>query len=131
MERRELALACLALVTAGLVAPGCGGKTATTPTTMPAPPITTPPQTGVTISIVSNSGSQAFSPNPASVPAGQTVVFRNTTGSNHRLVADSSGGWDSGTIAPGTATAAITVGVSGSFHCTIHGSMVGSITVGQ
>jgi plastocyanin len=117
--------ACAALVVY-ISAAGCGSKTAPSPSN--TPPVTGPPATGTTISIVSNSGTQAFSPNPASVPAGQTVVFRNTTGSAHRILADNSS-WDAGTIAGGAASAAIAIGAASSFHCSIHGSMTGSIAV--
>ena len=108
---------------------GCGGgKAPTTPSITTTPPVTTPPNTAITINIVSNSGSQAFSPNPASVPAGQAVTFRNTTGSTHRIVADN-GAWDAGTIASGASS--VIPGAAASFHCSIHGSMTGSLTVGQ
>jgi plastocyanin len=125
MERTTALLAGLAF--AGIFVTACGSKTAPTPA-VTTPPVTPPPpqtQIGVTVSIVSNSGIQAFSPNPATVPAGQTVTFRNSTGSNHRIVADNAG-WDTGAIAGGASSTAISVTAPVSFHCAIHGSMVGS-----
>jgi len=131
MSRLERWMAGCALVACSGLASGCGGTASSSPTTPTSPPVTTPPQTtGVTISIVGNSGTQAFSPNPAMVPTGQTVTFRNTTGSTHRIVADN-GVWDAGTLGGGVSSAAIAVGAAVSFHCSIHGSMSGSIAVGQ
>ena len=83
----------------------------------------------VTISIVSNSGSQAFAPNPATVPAGQALVFRNSTGSTHRIVADN-GAWDTGALSSGSSSATIPSAGGVSFHCAIHSSMVGTIVPG-
>ena len=96
----------------------------------PAPtntPTSTGTGTSVTITIVGNSGSQAFSPNPATAATGQTVVFRNSSAGTHRIVADS-GAWDAGTIAPGSTSPAVPVtSTPAPFHCTIHQSMVGTI----
>ena len=75
-----------------------------------------------------SSSSQAFTPNPAAVPVGQTVVFRNNSGGTHRIVADN-GAWDAGTIAPGGTSSPISVNSASavSYHCTIHSSMMGGI----
>jgi len=107
-------------------ASACGSRTAPSPP-VATPPITLPPpsQSGISISIVGNSGTQAFSPNPATVPAGQLVIFRNASSSNHRIVADN-GAWDTGAIAVGASSAAISMTAPVSFHCAIHGSMMGS-----
>jgi plastocyanin len=78
------------------------------------------------VSIVANSGSAAFSPNPTSVPGGQTLQFRNTATGTHRIVADD-GSWDTGTLTSGATSLAMTIARTGAYHCTIHASMVGSI----
>ena len=114
------------LVAAGMLLQGCD-------TTAPPAPFSGPvPSSGtaanVTIGIVASSGSQAFTPNPAAVPAGQTVAFRNSTGGTHRIVADN-GAWDTGAIAPGATSLSIsiTAPTAVSYHCSIHSSMVGAI----
>ena len=80
----------------------------------------------VTVSIVGSSGSTAFSPNPTTVPAGQTLAFRNTTGVTHRVIADN-GTWDAGTVAAGATSTVVTIAAASPYHCTIHPSMVGGV----
>jgi len=97
----------------------------------------TPPPSGgggaanTTITIVSENGSQSFSPNPASVPVGQTVAWRNADSTTHHIVADN-GSFDEGVTGPGATGAAVTVGNGAiTYHCTIHPSMVGTINGSQ
>ena len=94
---------------------GCGGsENPTTPTT-----------SGATISIVGQNGAQAFTPNPAPF-GGQSVVFKNNDGSTHRIVLND-GSVDTGDIAPGATSRAVTMPGSGTnFHCMIHPGMIGS-----
>ncbi len=82
----------------------------------------------VTIAIVGQAGSQSFTPNPASVPMGQTVAFKNNDVTTHHIVQDG-GAFDTGALAPGATSAPITVNTASAlpFHCTIHPSMVGTI----
>ena len=40
----------------------------------------------VTINVVSENGAQSFSPNPATLPAGQMVVWHNVDSVTHRVV---------------------------------------------
>ena len=112
----------------GALATGCGSDAPAAPSPPSGSSSTTPPVVTVTISIVASSGSQAFTPNPAAVPAGQTVVFRNNSGGTHHIVADN-GVWDAGTIAPGGTSSPVNVNgaTTVSYHCTIHSSMVGGI----
>ncbi len=105
-----------------------GGGSYNAPPTTPSPtPTPTPAPSGanVTVSIVGSSGSGAFSPNPASATAGQTVAFKNNDGTQHRIVSNA-GGYDSGNIAPGATSSTMTVssGSAQNFHCTIHPTMV-------
>lgn len=108
-----------------LLASACGGSSAVSAPT----PVTPGGGTAnVTISIVGMNGSQSFSPNPASVPAGQTVAFRNNDSTTHHIVQDQ-GAFDTGNLAPGATSAAITISNSSAlpYHCSIHPSMVGTI----
>jgi len=84
----------------------------------------------VTITINGMNGNQSFSPNPGSVPAGQTVAWRNADSITHTATADN-GAFDTGSIAPGATSAPITMGTAGSlsYHCRIHPTMVGTLTV--
>jgi plastocyanin len=89
----------------------------------------------------STMGSTAFSPNPFSesfatrakviwVNADRTSSgYGGTTGTTHHLISDT-GVFDSGAFAPGTSFA-YTFPASGTYayHCTIHPSMVGTITL--
>jgi len=69
----------------------------------------------------------AFSPSDVTVAVGGTVTFVNDDTVAHDVVGDS---WDSGQLAPG-ASFAQTFPTAGTFafHCSIHPSMTGSVTV--
>jgi plastocyanin len=111
---------------AALDAWGCGGGGGYggSPTTSPTP---TPTATTVTISITGVKGKQSFSPNPATVAAGQQVVFRNDDRVTHRVIIDDRS-VDSGDIAPGASSQPLPLGaVSKPYHCSLHPSMVGSL----
>ena len=63
------------------------------------------------------------------VAAGTTVVVRNDDGATHTLTADD-GSFDTGSIDAG-GTGEITLSAAGTFtfHCEVHPSMTGTITV--
>lgn len=90
----------------------------------------------VTITIVGMNGNLSFSPNPGVVPVGKTVAWRNADtgayggGTTHHIVADG-GSFDAGVLAPGSTSAPIMMSTAGSFayHCAIHPSMTGTLTV--
>jgi plastocyanin len=123
--RRSGTLA-VAIATA-LFALSCGGGGGSTPTS-PSNPGTggggggTP--TIVTITITGQGGKLAFTPNPASVAAGQTVVFKNNDTVAHHVMLDD-GSAQTPDIPPGATSAAVTIGANKSYHCTIHPGMVG------
>jgi plastocyanin len=117
----------------------CGGGGGTSSPTAPsaavAPPAATtvvPPATPVTttvsVSIVTSTGNQAFSPNPVRANAGDTVMFRNADATMHHLVLDD-GSADFGDIAPGASSRGVVLRTASPllFHCTLHATMVGSI----
>lgn len=82
-----------------------------------------------TISIVGSVGSGAFNPNPITIASGDSVAWANNDFATHHIVLDN-GTYDSGDIGPGAsspATSALTA--SATYHCTIHPSMTGTITV--
>ena len=81
----------------------------------------------VPIDVVAINGAQSYSPNPASVPAGQMVVWHNIDKETHRIVLDDRS-VDTGNLAPGASSAPMPIGAVGPYHCTIHPEMVGTIT---
>ena len=85
------------------------------------------PAGATTINVVAINGAMSFSPNPASIPAGQTVVWHNIDSVTHRVVLND-GTLDTGNLDPGTYSSPMTIGTPGGYHCSIHPVMVGTIT---
>ena len=107
---------------------GCGSTSSSSPT---GPTVTSAPPAGATIiNVVGENGAQSFSPNPATVPAGQMVVWHNVDTVTHRVVLND-GTLDTGNIAPGAFSAPMILRAVGPYHCSIHPSMVGTIVSGQ
>jgi plastocyanin len=136
-------LMTIAFVTTIFVVYGCGGSASPSPTspspTSPTPTSPTPtgptgtpaPTAGaITINVVRENGAQSFSPNPATVPPGQMVVWHNVDTVTHRVVLND-GTLDTGNIAPGAFSAPMILRAVGAYHCSIHPSMVGTIVSGQ
>ena len=120
--------AALAL-TAALCAASCGGGSSSTGSGSPTAPTSgggNPVATTVTITITGQNGKLAFNPNPATVAAGQLVMFKNNDVVAHHIMLDD-GSIQTSDIAPGATSAAVAMGTSGSstYHCTIHPGMVG------
>ncbi len=133
-QERKRTLGILAVVAGVLVAIACGGGGAggTGPSAMPTP---TPPRplaqtADVTITINSMSGAQSFSPEPGPVKVGQKVAWRNADGIAHTATGS---GFDTGSIPSGATSASITFSAAGNvaYHCSIHPSMVGTLSVTQ
>jgi len=129
MEKSKRSLTILAVVAGIVSAVACGGSGYSSNPTAPNPaPSPGGGSADVTITINGMNGAQSFSPNPASVKVGQTVSWRNADSTTH----DPTGsGWGTGSIGPGQTSAPIMFSTAGSFdyHCTIHPSMVGTLTV--
>jgi plastocyanin len=118
-----------ALIGIGLGMWGCGGSGYSSGSGDPTSP--TPPTNGsgvVTINVVAINGAQSFSPNPATVPSGRTVVWHNVDTVTHRVVLNDRS-VDTGDLAPGASSQSMTIGGAsgGQYHCSIHPVMVGSI----
>ena len=114
-----------ALFVSVAAASGCGSgssySASNSLTTSPSP-TSTPTST---IMIVGRSGTQAFTPNPASF-GGQQVVFKNNDTVTHHIVFND-GSVDTGNIAPGATSGAVAFPGSGvNYHCVIHPGMIGS-----
>jgi plastocyanin len=129
-------LALGAMLSLSVALASCGGSSYNA---NPMSPTTTPPSTSnpvtaadVTITITGMNGSLSFSPNPGPVKVGQTVAWRNGDSVTHTATADG-GSFDTGNIAPGATSSPIKVSAAGAFsyHCAIHPTMVGSLSVTQ
>ena len=121
-----------AVLVAGLVVSGCDRKDeyGSDPAT-PAGPTPPPAADVVTIEVVAIHGAQSFSPNPAHVPAGQTVVWHNVDTTTHRVLLNDLS-VDTGYLPPGAYSQPITIrGTGGGYHCAVHPEMVGTVTVHQ
>jgi plastocyanin len=130
-----------AIVALSLVVSGCsdsatyGGGSPVAPTPTPPPPTAnptpTPPGGVVTIDIVRDNGAQSFSPNPATLPAGQMVVWRNVDSITHRVVLNN-GSVDTGDLGAGASSRPMSINTGNApYHCSIHPSMVGTIVPGN
>jgi len=117
-----------ALVAAAAVMSACGGGSGYGSSTPTAPSASSPPpSTAVTITITRQNGSQSFSPNPAAA-GGRLVVFRNADTVVHRVRLND-GSIDTGDIAPGATSTAVTMPDGGTnYHCSLHPDMIGAVS---
>ena len=110
--RKLIYLGALALVLVVLIAPSAGATGQQTATT--------------TVSIQDF----FFSPANVSVPAGTTVTWVNEGNVPHTVTSDD-GQFDSGVLMPGDSYTVMFKGQGTiTYHCAIHPSMMGSVTVG-
>jgi plastocyanin len=100
----------------------CGAYNSPTPVPDGGPPA----GADVVINVISENGAQSFSPNPATIPAGKTVVWHNVDRTVHHVVLDD-GRLDAGNLNPGQYSAPMTLPAPGPYHCTIHPNMVGRL----
>ena len=115
--------ASLAALTVGVVACGGNGYGSSSPSSPSNTPL---PAGAITINVVRENGSQSFSPNPATVPTGQTVVWHNIDTTTHRVMLND-GALDTGNLAPGAFSQSMTLVAVGPYHCSIHPDMVGTV----
>ena len=117
----------MAVVTLGLGVWGCGGNSYTSGNS--GSPIAPTSSTSgvVTINVVAVNGAQSFSPNPASLPVGQMVVWHNVDSITHHVVLND-GSVDTGDLPPGASSQPMAIAAAGGqYHCSIHPVMVGSV----
>ena len=114
-------------VLAGALASACGGSSG--PSTSPTP--TGGGSSGgssnvVTITIKGVNGKLSFDPNPATVQAGQVVVFKNADVVTHHVMLDDKS-METTDIAAGASSQPLAIGaINKAYHCSLHPSMVGS-----
>lgn len=114
------------LMASAVIAVSCGGGGSPSGPTPPAGGGNGGTNATVTITITGQGGRLAFSPNPATVSAGQLVVFKNNDKETHHVMLDD-GTVQTPDIAPGATSAPVAMGTSGAktYHCSIHPGMVG------
>jgi plastocyanin len=124
-------LVTASVLTLGLGMWGCSGSGYSSGSTSnPAAPTPMPSNGVVTINVVAINGAQSFSPNPATLPAGQMVVWHNVHNTTHRVMLND-GSLDTGDLAPGMSSQPMALGAAGApYHCSIHPEMIGSINQG-
>src|SRR5262245_12580802 len=117
------------VVAASLGTWGCGSGYSSGSSGSPGAP--TPSPSGlVTVDVVAIDGAQSFSPNPATLPLGQMIVWHNVDKVTHHVVLND-GSVDTGNLAPGASSPPMPIEAgSGAYHCSIHPVMVGSIVQG-
>jgi plastocyanin len=123
---REVAI--VTILALGLATWACSGSGYSSGSTnSPAAPTPMTSNGVVTINVVAINGVQSFSPNPATLPAGQMVVWHNVNNTTHRVVLND-GSVDTGNLAPGASSQPMPIGAaSGQYHCSIHPEMIGSL----
>jgi plastocyanin len=106
---------------------GCGGNSYTSGNSGNPIAPTSSISGVVTINVVAVNGAQSFSPNPASLPVGQMVVWRNVDTITHHVVLNDQS-IDTGDLQPGASSQPMTIAAAGGqYHCSIHPVMVGSL----
>src|SRR5256885_4487869 len=79
----------------------------------------------VTVDVLGINGQRSFSPNPAIFVDGQMVIWHNLDIYTHHVVFDDRS-IDTGELRPGAWSAALPIGTTGTYHCTIHPEMLGT-----
>ena len=122
------AFAIVTVLALGLATWACSGSGYSNGSTnSPAAPTPIASNGVVTINVVAINGAQSFSPNPATLPAGQMVVWHNVNNTTHRVVLND-GSVDTGNLAPGASSQPMAIGATGGqYHCSIHPEMIGSV----
>jgi plastocyanin len=122
------AFAIVTVLALGLATWACSGSGYSSGSTnSPAAPTPTTSNGIVTIDVVAINGTQSFSPNPATLPTGQMVVWHNVNNTTHRVVVND-GSVDTGNLAPGASSQPMAIGAGGGqYHCSIHPEMTGSL----
>jgi plastocyanin len=119
-----------AVVAVGLGMLACGGGYSSGSSANPTSPTPSSAAGVVTVNVIAINGAQSFSPNPATLPAGQMIVWHNVDNVTHHVRLND-GSVDTGDLLPGASSRPMPVEAGGGpYHCAIHPVMVGSINQG-
>ena len=115
-----------AVLALGLGVWGCNGSGYSNGNNGGSP--TAPSTSGVvTVDIVGMNGALSFSPNPATLPSGQMIVWHNVDVVTHHVVLND-GSLDTGNLDPGRYSQPAELrAAAGQYHCSIHPVMIGSV----
>jgi plastocyanin len=114
-------------IAVALAIAACSGSATPAPSAQPsaAPPAAAPAAAGSAVSIANF----AFAPASMTVAVGTTVTWTNTDSAGHTVTADD-GSFKSDKLGTGTAFShTFTTAGTYTYHCSIHSSMTGTITV--
>jgi plastocyanin len=128
MRSRSITLAVGGVALFALVfAAACGGSYGS-----PTSPTTPSGGGGGGASVTVTIAGLSYSPSSVSVAVGGTIAWKNNDSVAHTATSDN-GSFDTGSIAPGATSAAITMSTAGTFtyHCQIHPGMVATVNVTQ
>jgi plastocyanin len=124
-SRRLLLAASAVVLSIGIAACGSDDKSSAVDTAPTTTTTTAPAGDGTTVV------AKGFAFTDLTVQPGEQFTLDNQDGTTHTLTADD-GSFDSGRVAGGTSSAPLTApGTAGdfAFHCEIHKSMTGTLTV--
>lgn len=100
-----------------------------TPRPSPNPTPTPPPPDDLIITITGQNGGMSYSPSSAHARVGQTVIWRNADSTVHTATG---GGINTGFIDPGGQSGVLMSSAGNiNYHCSVHPSMTGSLSVTQ
>jgi hypothetical protein len=100
-----------------------------TPRPSPNPTPTPPPPDDLIITITGENGGMSYSPSSATAKVGQTVIWRNADSTTHTATANG-GAFNTGFIGPGGQSSLLMESAGNfNYHCNVHPSMVGSLSV--
>jgi plastocyanin len=127
----NIAALTLILFIVSIAFSACTSAPTTTITEVPAGSVANPPPASSNTEAEVKISGFAFNPTPLEIKAGTTVTWKNEDSASHTVVADD-GSFSSNTINQGESFS-FTFDKAGSFpyHCGIHTSMKGTITVTQ
>jgi plastocyanin len=123
---RMLYRSALLVVVTGMLA-SCSNNASTTPSS-------TPPSSGNSAAVNVpytggyGSGASSFVPGSVKIPVGGSVAWSNSDSIEHHPTADD-GSWNENLPAGGDAAHTFSTPGTYSYHCSIHPSMTGTITV--
>lgn len=126
---KQIFLLMTMAASAVLLGAGCAGPTTTSQPTVTIPPTATNPTPAPASSASVTIANFSFQPDSITLAVGATVTWTNNDSVPHTVTADD-GSFSSGTLAPG-ATFSRTFPAAGSvaYHCAIHPSMRGTLTI--
>ena len=125
---RMLYRPALLVMAIGMLA-SCGASASPTPSTTPTP-TPNPNATSAVVNVPSSGGygASSFVPGAVSISVGSSVDWSNSDSTEHHPTADD-GSWDADLPAGADGTVRFNTAGTWSYHCSIHPTMTGTITV--